>query len=113
MFPHRELKRLPSELHWFCQSDDGLPRTAHTGEVGGQSAKEDSTPVKANDTTSESVEYRQRLVTDCLQLFAYNGEDVLPYQEFLKQEIDWQLGKCDTCIVQYYKAKHRAIQSLR
>lgn len=108
--PHRELKRLPSELHWFCQSDDGLP---HTGQAGGPSAKENPTPVKADDSTSESVEYRQRLVTDCLQLFAYNGEDVVPYQEYLKQQIDRQLGKCDTCIVQYYKAKHRAIQSLR
>lgn len=67
----------------------------------------------ADDSTRESVEYRQRLVTDSLQLFAYNGEDVLPYQEYLKHQIDRQLGKCDTCIVQYYKAKHRAIQSLR
>ncbi len=56
---------------------------------------------------------RRRLVTDCLPLFAYGGVEVLPHQDYLKQQIDRQLGKCDLCILEYYKAKHRAIQSLR
>lgn len=100
---------MPSQLHWFCESYDGSTRT----EQASNPTAGDLTPIKLEDTNNESVEYRRNLVTDCLQLFAYNGEDVLPHQEYLKQRIDRQLGKCDVCIVQYYKAKHRAIQALR
>lgn len=65
------------------------------------------------DSSYPTVDDRRKLVTDSLQLFAYNGVDVLPHQAYLKQQIDKQLGKCDVCILEYHKAKYRAIQSLR
>lgn len=75
----------------------------------------DSVNIKLEDSDSgyPTVDDRRRLVTDSLQLFAYNGVDVLPHQAYLKQQIDRQLGKCDICILEYHKAKYRAIQSLR
>lgn len=105
----RELTHLPPQLHWFCKSHDG---TTYTDQASDPAAG-DHTPIKIEDSKDEEVEYRRSLVTDCLQLFAYDGEDVLPHQEYLKQHVDRQLGKCDTCIVEYYKAKHRAVQALR
>ena len=105
----RKLNHLPSQLHWFCNLCDGSNLT----EQAKDDTAEDLTRIKMEDSENQGVEYRQRLVTDCLQLFAYNGEDVLPHQEHLKNQIDIQLGKCDICILQYYKAKHRAIQALR
>ena len=74
-----------------------------------------SVNIKLEDADSgyPTVDDRRRLVTDSLQLFAYNGVDVLPHQAYLKQQIDRQLGKCDICILEYHKAKYRAIQSLR
>lgn len=74
-----------------------------------------SVTIKLEDVDGgySTVDNRRRLVTDSLQLFAYNGVDVLPHQAYLKQQIDRQLGKCDVCILEYHKAKYRAIQSLR
>lgn len=69
--------------------------------------------IKTEDPDGEKVLYRRRLVTDCLQLYGYDGEDVLPHQKYLEKQIDRQLGKCDTCIVEYYKAKHQAMEALR
>lgn len=105
----RELRNLPLELHWFCQSHD-VPRVTS----GSQSpSEEDGVHFKIEDPDGEKLLYRRRLVTDCLQLYGYDGEDVLPHQKYLEQQIDRQLGKCDTCIVEYYKAKHQSMEALR
>ena len=48
-----------------------------------------------------------------LQIYAYDGEDVISHQEYLKEQINRQLGKCDLCIVHYYKARLEAMESLR
>lgn len=69
--------------------------------------------VEVECSSEEDVAYRKKLVTDSLQLYAYDGEDVLPHQEYLQEQIDRQLGKCDLCIVQYYRARLEAMESLR
>ena len=97
----RVLQRLPTELHWFCQLNDVAPET------------EDGQPVKLEISTSEDTAQRRDLVFECLQIFAYDGDDVVPHQEYLKRHIDEQLGKCDVCIGNYYKAKRRAMEKLQ
>ena len=52
-------------------------------------------------------------IIDCLQLFAYDGPDVAQYQKEITTRIDQQLGKCDRCIIAYYKAKGKMIEELR
>jgi hypothetical protein len=76
---------------------------------------EDSLPsvVKVGNSSKEEVAHRAKLVTDSLQLFGFDGEDVIVHQEHLRDQIDRQLGKCDLCIVQYYKARLDAMESLR
>ena len=56
---------------------------------------------------------RRKLVIDCLQLFAYDGPDVLAWHDELAERIGESLGRCDRCIVQYYKSKQQWLESLR
>ena len=97
----RVLHRLPTELHWFCELNDA------------PSARENEQPVKREESTPEDTTQRRDLVFECLQIFAYDGDDVVPHQEYLKRHIDEQLGKCDICIRNYYKAKRRAMEKLQ
>ena len=102
-----ELKELPSELHWFCPLYDVASSTGQN--VSG----EDREPIKTEDPAPISVEHRRDLAFECLKLFAYDGEDVLPHQEYLRAQINSQLGKCDTCIVDYHKSKHQKTEKMR
>lgn len=69
--------------------------------------------VKDENSSKEEVAHRAKLVTDSLQLFGFDGEEAIPHQEYLRDQIERQLGKCDLCVVQYYKARLDAMESLR
>lgn len=98
---HRILQRLPTGLHWFCELND-TPFATEEGQ-----------PVRGKISPPEDTAQRRDLVFECLQIFAYDGDDVVPHQEYLKRLIDEQLGKCDICIRNYYKAKRRAMEKLQ
>lgn len=101
---HRDLRSLPSELHWFCQTfHDDSP---HTSVDGGLRTDQQNRLLK-------DVDRRRLAVIDCLQLFGYDGDEAIPHQEYLVQALDRQLGKCDACITEYYKAKRRMVDRLR
>ncbi|KAI4163578.1 MAG: hypothetical protein LQ342_002850 [Letrouitia transgressa] len=103
-----ELKSLPSGLHWFCSRYDA-PRQRPIDPT-----HEDDKPVKAEDSITDDVEYRRALVNESLQLFGYeDSADLVPYKDYLTRQIDRQLGKCDICILEYYKSKRRMIEELR
>ncbi|KAL9608472.1 MAG: hypothetical protein Q9167_006704 [Letrouitia subvulpina] len=103
-----ELKSLPQELHWFCSLSD----TPRQHPIDPTQEKDD--PVKAEDSITDDVEYRQILVNESLQLFGYeDSTDLVPYKNYLTHQIDKQLGRCDICILEYYKSKRRMIEELR
>ena len=56
---------------------------------------------------------RRDLAIDCLQLFAYDGPDALPWHDELASRTARCLQKCDKCIIQYYKAKRKWVEGLR
>lgn len=95
----RELKCLPPELHWFC------------------SAYESNAPhfnfVKTEHAIGESVDLRREHACETLMLFSFDGEDAARYQEDLGRRLDQQLGRCDACVVGYYKYRQRMIERLR
>lgn len=101
---HRELKSLPLALHWFCPTF--LDDSVHTSADGGL-------PRGQQNRLVDDVDRRRQIAIDCLQLFGYNGEDAIPHQEYLVKAFDRQLGKCDACITEYYKAKRRMVDRLR
>lgn len=104
---HSELSSLPPELHWFCPESDGVLA------ANGASTPNNQIPINRGDDSVSNLERRRRLVTECLGIFAYDGEDVKPFQRSLIQKIDAQLGRCYMCITEYYKIKRGMIDRLR
>lgn len=106
--PAIKLEGSTNEIHANIKVEDVKSHSVKLEDVNSVKIK-----LEEADSGYPTVDDRRRLVTDSLQLFAYNGVDVLPHQAYLKEQIDRQLGKCDICILEYHKAKYRAIQSLR
>lgn len=48
-----------------------------------------------------------------MELFGYDGDDVVNLQKELGALIDAQLVKCDHCVIEYYKSRQRLIENLR
>ena len=46
-------------------------------------------------------------------LFSYVGEDARRFQEELGARVDEQLGRCDACVIAYYKFRQRMLENLR
>lgn len=98
---------MPPDLHWFCPLSDDVY------ESGDRSISNSLGSTKTESSSITDVERRRQLVNDCLQLFGYDGEDVIPHQKYLVRKIDAQLGRCDMCITEYYKSRRRMIERLR
>ena len=96
--PERELRNLPEGLHWFCNK-----------YIPGTSAHDS----KIECSIGENLALRKEYVSECLKLFAFDGEDALRYQTQLAEGIDAQLSRCDLCIVGYYKSRQQLIEKLR
>ena len=95
----RELKNLPPELHWFCSTY--------------ASTAPDLTHIKVEPSINESVDIRREQACECLMLFSFDGEDARRIQEELGARIDEQLGRCDACVMAYYKSRQRLVENLR
>ncbi|KAL8741760.1 MAG: hypothetical protein Q9190_005673, partial [Brigantiaea leucoxantha] len=103
-----ELKSLPPELHWFCPRSDRFSQ--HTDNT----TYKEHESVKVESSITSNVEHRRGLVNECLQLFAYDDStDLVPFQDYLVNQIDRQLGKCEICILEYYRSKRQMIEDLR
>ena len=96
----RELQALPPELHWFCEdwtsSDGSLSSSPH---------------IKTDCRLAQDVHFRRNQAAECLTVYSY--DDAHTFQEQLGRAIDLQLGRCDVCIEEYYKAKQRLVEKLR
>jgi len=99
----RELQDLDTSVHWFCDRKD------NTTQYHGSTVPEDHKP----SALELSLTARHDLVLDCLHIFAYDSPDIEPQKSFLAHSIDRHLGKCDVCIIEYYKVKHKLMHKLR
>ncbi|KAL8988939.1 MAG: hypothetical protein Q9177_002066, partial [Variospora cf. flavescens] len=103
----KELGSLPQGLHWFCPLFDDAGHSVDT------STSVNGAPTDLKEAPANDVERRRRLVSECLQIFAYDGEHVVPHQKYLIRHIDSQLARCDICITEYYRSKRQMIDRLR
>ena len=95
---HSELKRLPPELHWFCQKTDA-PSTHALNNM------------KSEHPLRDDLALRREHICECLKLFAF--DDASQVQNDLAGLIEKKLSKCDLCIVGYYKLRQQLVESLR
>lgn len=87
-------------MHWFCSSYD--PTDSRPSEPK---------CLKTERPIGDNVQLRREQAAECLTIYSY--DDALRYQVELGKAIDAQLGRCDVCIVEYYKAKQRLVERLR
>ena len=98
----RDLQQLQTSIHWFCDRRDGVLNHNPTG-LGDPKPSEIET----------SAIYRRAIILESLKLFAYDSPEIVPQKNVLAEGIDRHLGKCDICIVEYYKLKRRLVEKLR
>ncbi|KAL9624766.1 MAG: hypothetical protein Q9160_001120 [Pyrenula sp. 1 TL-2023] len=110
-----ELKQFPPESHILCprQNDDDRDRYDDDDE-NPSSSKEDQSGQDGNRLAilGQGMK-RRKLFLSSLQLFAFDGEETKPYQDYMWERLDEALGKCDICIRNYYVGKVRLQESLQ
>lgn len=113
--PPSELKQFPPESHLLCprQNDDDRDRYDDDDENTGN-PKEDPSGQDDNRLAilGQGMK-RRKLFLNSLQLFAFDGEETKPYQDYMWERLDEALGKCDICIRNYYVGKARLQESLQ
>ena len=87
-----QLLQLGGGVHWFCGGGDG----AESGAAA---------PDRDHEATL-------KLVVACWQVFAYEYDEVAQQKAALTQALDQQLGRCEACVVQYYKIKRKWLEQL-
>ena len=87
-------------MHWFC---DGPKGSEPTFDV-------DAEDQKKNKYVLSTVERRDAAI-ECLQIFTYDQVDT--QADGFVADIDRQLGRCERCIVEYYKGRQRQLAGLR
>ena len=93
------MESLPSAIHWYCESvKDGDPHF-------------EAASVEPASHLLANAELRRDHAAECLLLYSF--DDAAEYQDQLSQAINFQLGRCDSCIEGYYKAKQKLLAKLR
>ena len=109
----RKLKQLPPELHWFCcrdgPDDDSV---CYVEDVVHGKTPMTETETKRLERAVQPVHERKSLVIDALTIFAFDGDDAVPYQDWLKNALDDQLTQCDICIREFHRGRRELKQRL-
>ncbi|MCJ1311256.1 DEAD-box type RNA helicase [Agyrium rufum] len=96
-----QLQSLQPIVHWFCDIEDAP-----------QLIDLDSSAQKHTGLATSTTDRRQA-VFDCFQIFSFEGGDVEPLQNFLSDGIDRNLGRCDMCVVEYYRHRRGLLSKLK
>ena len=105
---HRAFEYLAPEIHWFCSrnTSDTLIEDALINSAEVDIWRDDVEAIAAD------FPRRQKAFTDCLEFYAYDGDDVIRVLDFLKKEVERNLERCDQCIVGYYKLKTQWLEHI-
>ena len=97
-----ELHALDSTIHWFCDGPDG-------SKTGVDLDAEDRKKSRYELSTTE----RRDAAIESLQLFTYEVHQIESQASGFVADIDRQLGRCERCIVEYYKGRQRQLAALK
>lgn len=83
---------MPANIHWFCDSGALIE------------------PNSSSNPLLQSLDLRREQAAECLLLYTY--DDAQEYQHSLTSGVDRELGRCDLCVEEYYKARQRLREKL-
>lgn len=104
----RAFEHLAPQTHWFCPANDNVDTFDN---VLVKSEGQDLWQNAAQDLGKNHLT-RQKAFRECLDFYAYEGEEAVQFQDFLKKEVERNVGRCDQCIVEYYKLKNGWLEQI-
>ena len=109
-----QLKRLPPELHWLCSrsKDDEFDRCYDEDWTVAELEAESESARKARRKRAQAAAERKNLVFDAVQVFAFEGKDAKPYQDYMEKELDRLMHRCDVCVRTYHAARAELVERL-
>ncbi|KAF2136625.1 uncharacterized protein K452DRAFT_322283 [Aplosporella prunicola CBS 121167] len=101
-----ELQSLSEDVHLFCPRDARDPNGLFLDEdLYGMLDDESENDKRHRLRALDKAEERKQLVLQCLRIFAFNGADAVPYQEWLKGRLNATMTSCDICIRMYHRSR--------
>ena len=110
----QKLKALPPELHWFCSrcKDDETDRCYDEDWTAAELEAETEDEKEARQKRAESALERKRLVLEAVQIFAFDGVEAKPLQEWVEKELNRLMQVCDVCVRTYHAARVELVEKL-
>ncbi|KAK4508779.1 hypothetical protein PRZ48_002518 [Zasmidium cellare] len=101
-----DLKTLDEGLHWFCPRPTSDDPTIYYDEDFGGAEPDESEEKKAVrlEQVKEAIARKEKALFAC-QMFAFDGPDAKPYQDWLDTGLRKQLGRCDICIREFHRSR--------
>ncbi|KAI9652901.1 MAG: DEAD-box type RNA helicase [Alyxoria varia] len=108
-----KLKALPPELHLFCPRQDVIDTRVYLPEdlQGNDSASSEQSRAHLQERI-DAAQSRKSMFLDSLRIFAFDGPDARPFQEYLEKRIDVQMSQCDVCVRQFHRGRRDLQQML-
>lgn len=106
MQQYSKVKELPPELHWFCpRSSIRDHRLFFEEDLIDATQAESDLPDAERERKIEESNSRKTLVYEALQIFAFDGNDAVPLQTWLQENLDIHMSRCETCARQYHRGR--------
>ena len=102
----KQLKHHPDDLHWFCPRS-GSNSNGHFYDedlLKGTASENEGAKRRRHEQISEAND-RKLSVFEALAIFAFDGKDAEPYQQWLEQNLSTQLRRCDICIREFHRER--------
>ncbi|KAF2227186.1 SEN1 N terminal-domain-containing protein [Elsinoe ampelina] len=100
-----ELKGVPEETHWFCPREK--PSDDDQFFFDEDMVEEDETAEQRGirHKRVEKAHDRRSIFLEAVSIFAYDGDDAVPFQKAFEESIAGQLVRCPICIREYHKCR--------
>ncbi|KIW09450.1 uncharacterized protein PV09_00330 [Verruconis gallopava] len=102
-----ELKALPQGLHWFCSrsTDDEVDRCYDEDFTQNELQMENQDKRNERREKAEAASKRKRTVLSAVQIFAFDGEEAVPLQDYVRNGLEHLMQTCDVCVRTYHAAR--------
>jgi senataxin len=102
-----ELKALPAELHWFCSrsADDENDRCYDEDHTLQELSAETEDEKKARKERADAAGKRKATVLNAVLIFAFDGSEAIPLQEWVAQRLDHLMHQCDVCVRTFHASR--------
>ncbi|KAG8629669.1 hypothetical protein KVT40_003534 [Elsinoe batatas] len=100
-----ELKGVPEETHWFCPREKSSDDDEFFFDEDMDEEDETAEQRGIRQKRVEKAHDRRSIFLEAVSIFAYDGDDAVPFQKAFEESIAGQLVRCPICIREYHKCR--------